>query len=91
MHSTQRVLIQMELAQVPLKLYRSSADTSRSGLIKPPTHCFLPIVIGAFCFVDILLRERGFFLTQRNSVGFQKLINPKVFQTVPFENNSEPA
>ena len=65
MPSTQRVLIQMELAQVPLKLYRSSADTSRSGLIKPPTHCFLPIVIGAFCFVHILLRERGLFFYYR--------------------------
>ena len=82
MPSTQRVLIQLELAQAPLKLYTSSADTCRSGLIKPPTHCFLPIVIGPFCLVDILLREGGLFGVQRNSAGFQKFINPKDSQVL---------
>ena len=88
MPSTQRVLIQLELAQAPLKLYTSSADTCRSGLIKPPTHCFLPIVIGPFCFVDILLREGGLLFEyggiqlDSKNLPIQKILKPYFYKTI---------
>lgn len=53
--SIERVLIQMELAQVPLKLFRN-------GQIKPPTHCFLSIVIGAvFVWLTFLWGKVNYF------------------------------